>query len=426
MPIRDMGMLLALPRSSMPPDEVDTPISVRRWPTERPLFLLNALAAAGIWLVLFQSPRSFAFVGLSFAMFLIAHIAFVASVRGSAIKVSEDQFPELSARVHGLAARMGLRRVPEVYVMQQDGALNAFATRFLRSHMVVLLADLLEACGDDVAARDMIIGHELGHIRAGHLRGRWLLMPVSFVPFLGAALSRAREYTCDRYGYAAAGHHEGALLGLKILSAGGSFGRRVNNAAFMQQARDLRSAWMLVGQWLGSHPPLSSRVAALTSAHHVAEVTPARQTRHTLQAAAAALIVLILGAVAVSAYLPRLRGDDDVEAEAITEQVMAEHTAQVNRVLEQLKMFIDAERRHGRPLPWDVWELYERWDAASPKDPRLIDPFTDRWYDYEARGTAYRVWSAGPDGSNRTADDIILDSSRGSTPRRRFRTHSPD
>src|SRR5262249_50813733 len=146
---------------------------------------------------------------------------------------------------------------------QHDGALNAFAMRFLRAHMIVLFSDLLEACGENTAARDMIIGHELGHIRAGHLRGRWLLMPASFVPFLGSALSRAREYTCDRYGSAAAGDPDGALLGLTILSAGGRYGPLVTRAALVEQRRDLASAWMHLGEWLGSHPPLSRRLCAL-------------------------------------------------------------------------------------------------------------------------------------------------------------------
>jgi hypothetical protein len=45
-------------------------------------------------------------------------------------------------------------------------------------------------------------------------------MPAMFIPFVGGALSRARDYTCDRYGRAAAGDEEGALLGLTILAAG--------------------------------------------------------------------------------------------------------------------------------------------------------------------------------------------------------------
>ena len=56
---------------------------------------------------------------------------------------------EPHAHVEQLARRIGLRRMPEVYLMQQDGAINAFATRFLRSQIVVLFADLLDACGDN-------------------------------------------------------------------------------------------------------------------------------------------------------------------------------------------------------------------------------------------------------------------------------------
>ena len=164
-------------------------IHVRRWPTERPLLLLNALASAGLWFLFFRSPQSLAYLAMWVAIIGLMNVAFVTSIRGSAVRLGSDQFPDLHARVEDLARRVGLRRIPNVYLMQHDGALNAFAMRFVRTHMVVLFSDLLEACGDSAAARDMIIGHELGHIRAGHLRGRWLLMPASFVPFLGSALS---------------------------------------------------------------------------------------------------------------------------------------------------------------------------------------------------------------------------------------------
>ena len=100
---------------------------------------------------------------------------------------------------------MGMARVPEVYVMQAGGTLNALASKFMRANIVVLFSELIEACDDDTGARDMIIAHELGHLHAGHLRWTWFLLPGSMVPFLGTALSRAREYTCDRYGAAGLG-----------------------------------------------------------------------------------------------------------------------------------------------------------------------------------------------------------------------------
>jgi Zn-dependent protease with chaperone function len=394
-------------------------IRVRRWPTERPLLILNALASAGLWFLFLQSFQSVAYVAVWVAILGLMNVAFVTSIRGSAVRLSFDQFPELHGRVEELARRMGLRRTPDVYLMQQDGALNAFAMRFVRTHMVVLLSDLLEACGDNAVARDMIIGHELGHIRAGHLRARWLLMPASFVPFLGSALSRAREYTCDRYGCTAAGDRDGALLGLAILAAGGRYGPLVNRAALAGQRRDLRSAWMVVGEWLGSHPPLSKRLTALAPELDVSHAAPALTALRGLRVAFAVGVVVVVGVGAVSAYLPRYGVTSERESEPHA-RVGADATQRVGRDLERLKGLIEADRKQGRPVPWDVWDLYARWDEKHPDGEAPLDPFNGFWYDYECHGDAYRLWSSGPDGENRTKDDIVLDSQSGASTHQRF------
>jgi Zn-dependent protease with chaperone function len=239
---------------------------------------------------------------------LLLNVAALTVVRGSAVRLGPDQFPDLYARVAELAARMELSRTPDAYLMQGNGALNAFATRFLRTHLVVLLSDLLEACGENQAAKAMVIGHELGHIRAGHLRARWLLMPASFVPFLGSALSRAREYTCDRYGCAPAGNRDGALTGLAILAAGAKYGPLVNHTVLAEQRRDLRGAWMIIGEWLGSHPPLAKRVWALAPdlEHETTFVASGRSAFGWLRVAFAIVVMIIVGAAGVLAYLPRL------------------------------------------------------------------------------------------------------------------------
>jgi Zn-dependent protease with chaperone function len=385
-------------------------IVVRRWPTERPLLILNGLASAGLWALFMRSPQALAYLAATFGFMALMNVAFVAYIRGSAVCLGPEQFGDLYARVCELARRMGLRRMPAVYLMQQDGALNAFAMRFLRSHMVVLLSDLLEACGDNRAAENMIIGHELGHIRAGHLRARWLLMPSSVVPFLGSALSRAREYTCDRYGAAAAGDCDGALVGLAILSAGGRFGPFVNRAALASQRRDLRTGWMLVGEWLGSHPPLSKRLTALAPAMEIVPVRRARSALHWLRAAFAAIVVVVVGVGAVAAYLPRLGVGAVEKSSRKTSLPSAQTIEQVHRDLERLKAVVQQEQRNHRPLPWDDYELYARWDKAHPGEKHPIDPFSGYWYDYDWHGDAYRIWSMGPDGKNHTADDIVLDS----------------
>ena len=340
-----------------------------------------------------------------FGFMALMHLGLIAQIRGSAIRLGPDQFPELYRRVEELASRMEFRRMPEVYLMQQDGAINAFATRFLRSHMVVLMADLLEACGSNDAARDMIIGHELGHIRAGHLRFRWILLPVAFIPFVGTALSRAREYTCDRYGRAAANDEDGALLGLTILAAGGKYAPLVDRRTLAQQHAELARGWMLVGQWMSTHPPIAKRLIALKPDLLDAPVVD-RSLVARMRPVFAAIIVFLAGGVSLGYWQPP-RQIEDVHHQAVPDSPAVR--AQVQKDLEVLRAFVEGEFKAGRPLPWDVHDLYARWSAAKKNDGPL-DPFSGTWYDYDQRGEAYRLWSMGPDDVNRTDDDIVFDS----------------
>jgi len=382
------------------------PIEVRRWPTERPFFILNALVAAGLWLALAASLSSLPYMGVVTAFLFLMHLGLVAQVRGSAVRLGPDQFPELYARVEELARRMRMKVMPEIYLMQQDGALNAFATKCLRSHIVVLFADLLEACGNNDAARDMIIAHELGHIRAGHLWGQWFLLPTQFIPFLGSALSRAREYTCDRYGRAGAGDQDGALLGLTILAAGGKYAPLVSRTALVRQQSNLRSGWMVVGEWLASHPPLAKRLTALAPEIAVGSEQQPRAAVGLFGAALACIFVVGIGSMVLSMWLPGFRRP----APAHVSPPAAIAKRQVEADFERLKALIESDVRNGRPLPWDVWDLYRRWDEKHPEASQPEDPFSGYWYDYQQQGNAYRLLSTGPDGKSRTSDDIVHES----------------
>ena len=241
-------------------------VHVERWPSELPLQALCILASLVIYTALIISVVGIFYL-VSFALlFFLMNAVLVAHVRGSAVRLGPQQFPELHRRVEEIARRVGLEKVPDAYLMQAGGALNAFATRFLGLNVIVLYTELLAACGDNEAARDTIIAHELGHIKAGHLRLRWLIIPGTAVPLLGSALSQAREYTCDRYGLAGSGDKAGALLGLTVLAAGGKHAPLVNQQALARQREDLNTGWLTIGGWLASHPPLSKRLAALEPA----------------------------------------------------------------------------------------------------------------------------------------------------------------
>jgi Zn-dependent protease with chaperone function len=267
------------------------PSSIKHWHSEKSLKIFVVLISIVIWILL-----TVTIIGILYALFIalgffILHVGFITYLRGSAVKLGPEQFPELYKRVEILSSKAGLSKVPDVYLMQAGGTLNAMATKFLKSHMIILFTDLLDACGDNNDARDMIIGHEIGHLKAGHLDWYWFILPGMFVPILGQAYSRAREYTCDRYGYELCDNKESGIKGLVILSAGGKFANSVKMSTFINQKRDLDTAWMTLGRWFSSYPPIVDRIATLDRTIPGAELT---YSKGALQAVILLLIMFTL------------------------------------------------------------------------------------------------------------------------------------
>src|SRR5206468_183018 len=119
-------------------------------------------------------------------------------------------------------AKLGLDQdKPEAYLLQGNGMLNAFATRFLGRHYVVLLSDVVDAMQAHPEGVNFYIGHELGHVRMKHLTGKLWRAPVLWIPLLGAAYSRANESTCDRHGRACCESPEAAARAMVALAAVG-------------------------------------------------------------------------------------------------------------------------------------------------------------------------------------------------------------
>lgn len=386
---------------------------VQPWPSERPLFFLVLVVSLALWVVLTITIVGLVYAAIFALLFFVMHVGFVAYVRGSAVRLGPDQFPELHSAVARMAGRIGLDPVPEAYLMQAGGALNAFATRFLRTHIVVLFSDLLDACGDNTSARDMIIAHELGHVHRGHLRWHWVLLPAHVVPFLAQALSRAREYTCDRYGLAGAGDTEGALLGLAILSAGGKHGPRVNRRVFVAQRAALNTGWMTLGEWLGSHPPLAKRMIALDPS--LAAGTPRLQPVGALRAAGIIGLVLLpigLGSWAAMSKLPAIMEQAKAGANSESRSPNPLDSVRVRQDLDRIGTFITAEETAGRGIPANGRDLGAIWNETYPGEALPKDAFDNTPYGYYRTRDGFVIWSSGPDGESDTDDDIVWRSPR--------------
>lgn len=386
-----------------------TSIRLERWPGERMLFVLVVLAALAIWALLAASV-----VGLLYALFLgmfffLAHTVFIAHVRGSGVRLGAGQFPELHGRVEQMARRLGLVEAPEAYLMQAGGSLNALATQYLGRSCIVLYSELIEACGDNEAALDFIIAHELAHLKAGHLRVRWLLLPGLFVPLLGSAYSRACEHTADRAALQAAGQGEHALHGLVILAAGGRLAARVDKPRLIAQAESLNTPWMKLGQWLSTHPPIARRLAALLQ-------IPVAGGR-TAALGAAGIILLgvgmpVAGGFGLVKYFgPQMQAALRPAATAAPAAAAPadERRRQVEAGILSLAQAVETARAQGAALPVDGAALYALWQRNHPGEPEPLDPYQNGRYGYQVEQGEYRIWSQGPD-LRAAEDDLYYDS----------------
>lgn len=188
-----------------------------------------------------------------------------ATQRVGAVKMSPTQFPEGYRMVQEAAARFGMAKVPDAFVVLGNGQINAFASGHGFRRFVVVTSDLFEIGGEarDPDALAFIIGHEVGHIAAGHV-SYWRQLGMFLVPFLpiaGSSLIRAQEYTADNYGYC--NRHVGAAGAMSTLAAGKYLNKSVGFDEMADRAPVERGFFVWLVNALSSHPVLTWRMWAL-------------------------------------------------------------------------------------------------------------------------------------------------------------------
>lgn len=198
------------------------------------------------------------------AIILYANLIMLGSIRGNGIRIQQNQFPDVYERVVALSNAMGLKRVPDVFIVQSEGALNAFATRFFGRDMVVIYSEVFELARQGGAAElDFIIAHELSHIKRRHVWKNILLVPANFIPFLSEAYSRSCEYTCDREAAYYTQNGIAAKRALTILGSGKDLYVEVNEQAYLEQIKSESNVAVWLSEVLSSHPRLPKRIQAI-------------------------------------------------------------------------------------------------------------------------------------------------------------------
>lgn len=277
------------------------------------IYILTAISIVGIGIAL----------GL-LALVLYANIIMLGSIRGNGIRIHQNQFPDVYERVVALSNEMGLKRVPDIFIVQSEGALNAFATRFLGRDMVVIYSEVFElARQGGTAELDFVIAHELSHIKRRHVWKNILLVPATFIPFLSQAYSRSCEYTCDREAAFYTQNGVAAKRALTILGAGKDLYQEVNEQAYLEQIKSESNVAVWLSEVLSSHPRLPKRIQAVGQFMRV-EGTPSYEPKHGKIALGATLLfggifgvymliglVFSLGGMAYASFIPSFLSDVD-------------------------------------------------------------------------------------------------------------------
>ncbi|MCA9680482.1 MAG: M48 family metallopeptidase [Kofleriaceae bacterium] len=195
-----------------------------------------------------------------------------AELLGSAVKVTDQQFPRVhvAARAAADALRM---RLPPVYAAPTTWSLRARALGTDDAPYIVVNAQLADQLDD--AELVAAIGHELGHVQNGHVLYatalhyltqsafffvRWIVQPAIMAL---QAWSRRAEISCDRAALLACKDLEVTLGTLVKLELGLDRGATFNLQDYLEQLPDTKKGFGRYAELFRSHPYLPKRVQAL-------------------------------------------------------------------------------------------------------------------------------------------------------------------
>lgn len=332
---------------------------------------------------------AFSIIGLfviAFILFfsVILHGLYVGGIRRNGVKLSEEQFPELYEKAVMVAKDMGLGRIPDIYVVESEGVLNAFATRFFLKDMVVLYSgifDLIEKNGEKEVL--FVLAHEFAHLKRKHVLVSLLILPAMWVPFLGNAYLRACEYTCDRYATYYIQSLEAATNGLLMLAIGKELYSKVNHEVYMKQLQTEAGFFVWLNEKLSTHPHLPKRVYELSKCYAPETTIHLKEPkgRVWLGIGVSFLSVIIVGAGLFLSYkaLEQLDVFSEIamEIEGTTPLInatMENNVDEVTALIEEGADINEADSEGSTPLHWAIY--YASYEAAEVLLEKGADPNT--------------------------------------------------
>jgi Zn-dependent protease with chaperone function len=240
------------------------PIPIRQCvsPEERKKRFGVALVNTLVWLLLILlALGTYGVIALAYGVtWLINQLLAEYNVRkllALGTEATESQFPEITTALDEARGVLGIEERPRVIIVNLP-EFNAFAIKFARKKVIVLLSETLEGVIEQPDQLRFFLGHELGHVILDHGKRGW------FELYKPAAYKAARELTCDNCGCAAAGNSHAAKESLKRLAVGNQLFPRLSESYLAEEARYIYSGitgWLLK-RYL-KYPPLGKRMTSV-------------------------------------------------------------------------------------------------------------------------------------------------------------------
>lgn len=191
---------------------------------------------------------------------------------GSAVKVSDRQFPRIQGLTRECAEQLGIA-VPQVYIVNNPH-LNAGTFGTDEESFILVHSALVDHYSDEELRT--VLGHECGHIHNAHVVYLTTLhylktIAAAFIPWIVYPamiplneLSRRAEITCDRAGMLCSKNEQVAARALtKLVLGSRKLYDEFNLDAFLEQYEEGKDSIGRYMEALASHPYLPKRVLAM-------------------------------------------------------------------------------------------------------------------------------------------------------------------
>jgi len=186
-----------------------------------------------------------------------------AMIKGGAVLVTPQSWPELNAVVEESKAKLGLTDA-KAYVLQ-DSTFNAFATRLAGRGFIVLNSGAVDTLLRKGKIEDLkfLVGHECGHVAMGHVSFWGGTVPhiASLIYPLYAWYRRCQERSADRCGLWCAGNRADAHRSIAVLAGGSEMGIRLDINAVSAQWIEIRDeTWIMISRYYSEYPHTMERI----------------------------------------------------------------------------------------------------------------------------------------------------------------------